>query len=407
MAEGGTTADFARWVEPHLTALARYAGRRVSSPCRDRLVHETLARAWQHWPAYDAARRTPDGWLLGLMARTTTREGTVGGRAVVELVEHAGTALQGRDVDLERAVGGLGRRERQVVDLQAFVGLDVATVAEVTRTSAGGVETTVARACAQLSRLVGDDAVALMPQRLASAGRRWQADQAPPPEVLLDRLDQHLPRHLPRRRVAVTAALLVAAGSVAVVSVLGHDSGTPPAAAAPGASPGGSTGAPSGGPDAQPRVEPSTKTVPFRDLEPGHPTFGGLHASAHATPFDHVSASGTISGSVHPGDRLEFEAVLVSPGLVSLQPCPDYTITVGGVATTRRLNCAQVPYYASLVRSSGQVTSFRPVLPAGTQVGFRMRVVVPDRPGRRQVSWALDGPTPMPGFSGVVEVRAR
>jgi RNA polymerase sigma-70 factor (ECF subfamily) len=404
MAEGGTTADFARWVEPHLTALARYAARRVGPDDRDRLVHETLARAWQRWPAYDASRGTAVGWLLGLMARASTREGTPGGRAVVELVEHAGTALQTRDVDLERAVAGLGRRERQVVDLHAFVGLDLASVAEVTRTSVGGVETALAQASAQLGRLVGDDAVVLMPQRLASAGRRWQADQPPPPEVALDRLDDRLPRRLPLRRIAVVAAVLVVvAGSVAVVSGLGHDGGTPPAAAAPG----GSSGGPSGGPDVQPRVDPSAKIVPFRDLEPGHPTFGRPHAGAQVTPFDHVSASGTISGSVHPGDRLEFDAVLTSPGLVSLRPCPDYTITVGGVSTTRRLNCAQVPYYASLVRSSGRVTSFRPVLPAGTQVSFRMRVTVPDRPGRQQVSWALDGPTPMPGFSGLVDVAAR
>src|SRR4051794_35434152 len=154
MDDGGTTADFARWVEPHLTTLARYAARRVAPDERDRLVREALARAWQRWSAYDGSRGTPAGWLLGLMAHASTREGTPGGRAVVELVEHAGTALQTRDVDLERAVAGLGRRERQVVDLHAFVGLDLATVAEVTRTGVGGAESTLAQACVQLGRLV-------------------------------------------------------------------------------------------------------------------------------------------------------------------------------------------------------------------------------------------------------------
>ena len=46
-------------------------------------------------------------------------------------VDRAANALQTRDVDLERAVDGLGRRERLAVDLHHFVGLDLATVAEV------------------------------------------------------------------------------------------------------------------------------------------------------------------------------------------------------------------------------------------------------------------------------------
>ena len=45
--------------------------------------------------------------------------------------------------------------------------------------------------------------------------------------------------------------------------------------------------------------------------------------------------------------------------------------------------------------------------PAGTQVLFRMRVTVPDQPGRQQVRWALDGPHEMPGFTGLVEVTPR
>ena len=63
-----------------------------------------------------------------------------------------------------------------------------------------------------------------------------------------------------------------------------------------------------------------------------------------------------------------------------------------------------MPYFASLVRSTGKVTGFRPVLPAGTQVVFRMRVTVPDQPGRQKVLWTLDGPQEMPGFYGVVDV---
>ena len=125
-----------------------------------------------------------------------------------------------------------------------------------------------------------------------------------------------------------------------------------------------------------------------------------------STPYDKVAATGESRGrSSRRHARVRRGAA--APGLVSLLPCPDYTITIGGrITTTRQLNCAQVPFYASLVRSSGRVTRFRPVLPAGTQVFFRMHVTVPDQPGRQQVLWALDGPHEMPGFSGSVDVTS-
>ena len=148
------------------------------------------------------------------------------------------------------------------------------------------------------------------------------------------------------------------------------------------------------------------KTVPFRDLSPAHPALGRDENGTPVTPYDHVTATGDISGTVHPGDTLVFEAALEAPGLLSLLPVPRLHDHVRHASrTTRQLNCAQVPYFASLVRSTGKVTGFRPVLPAGTQVLFRMRVTVPDQPGRQQVRWALDGPHAMPGFSGVVDVR--
>jgi hypothetical protein len=99
--------------------------------------------------------------------------------------------------------------------------------------------------------------------------------------------------------------------------------------------------------------------------------------------------------------------VLQAPVLLSLRPCPDYTISFGSLSTTRALDCAEVPYFASLVRSSDHVSEFRPVLPAGTAVVFKMEVVVPDDLGRHRVRWSLDGPAEVPGFEGVVEVTPR
>lgn len=393
MTEGRTSADFERWVEPHLSALARLAGRRVAPAERDEVVRQSLIRAYQRWSTYDAGRVSAVAWLLGIVAKESS-----GDRArrpegdVVELVDQVGTALRTRDVDLERAVDGLGRRERLAVDLHHFVGLEPATVAEVMLTVPAAVDATLARARARLCLLVGDDAEDLMEQRLSAASRRWQDEQPPPPEVPLRRLDESLRRHVPWRRLLVGAAvaLAVVAGAVAVAGGLGGHGDPPPAAADPLPTPG---------------VHRAVKTVPFRDLAAAHPALGRDENGTRVTPYDHVTATGTISGTVHPGDTLVFQVALEAPGLLSLLPCPDYTITFGTVSTTRQLNCAEVPYFASLVRSTGKVTGFRPVLPAGTQVLFWMRVPVPDLPGRQQVLWALDGPHAMPGFAGVVDVQ--
>jgi hypothetical protein len=230
-----------------------------------------------------------------------------------------------------------------------------------------------------------------MDQRLSAAGLRWQEDQPPPPDVPVQRLGESLRRGLTWRRgpaVAAAAALLVG-GAVAVAVALSRDGDRAPRAADPT-------------PTAL--VHRATKAVPFRDLERAHT---GIAHGVSSTQFDGVTATGQISGTVHPGDTLAFDVALEAPGVVGLRPCPDYTITFGALTTTRQLNCAQVPYLASLVTPRGKVTDFRPVLPSGTQVFFRMRVTVPDEPGTQKVQWALDGPQEMPGFSGTVEVTPR
>jgi RNA polymerase sigma factor (sigma-70 family) len=158
MAERATPADFARWVEPHLTALSRYAARQVPVADRDDVVQEALIRAWQRWPTYDASRGAPVAWLVGILAdrcrRHRTRQPAV---RLVELVDHGTVPLSAHDVDLERAVAGLSRRQRQAVDLHYFVGLDVATVAEVMDCAPGTVKATLHQARTRLRELLGDD----------------------------------------------------------------------------------------------------------------------------------------------------------------------------------------------------------------------------------------------------------
>jgi RNA polymerase sigma-70 factor (ECF subfamily) len=158
MTEGASREDFARWVQPHLTAMSRYAARQVGPADRDDVVQEALIRAWQRWSTYDASRGSATAWLLGIVADRSRRHRTrrPAGQ-VVELVEHAAPPPAPDDVDLERAVASLSRRQRTALDLYYFVGLDVTTVAEVMDCAPGTVKATLHQARSRLRDLLGDD----------------------------------------------------------------------------------------------------------------------------------------------------------------------------------------------------------------------------------------------------------
>jgi hypothetical protein len=220
-------------------------------------------------------------------------------------------------------------------------------------------------------------------ERLSVAARRWQTEQAPPPPVPLDRLDQPLGRRPGWRALAVAAAVVVIVGGGAVALTRADD--------------GGATGGPSStSTSPSPRVQRAGQVVPWKNLPAGHPDVR-RHVHGHVvTRFDRVSATGTISGDLHPGDTLTFTAVLQSPTNLRLDPCPDFNIAFGTHDWhTWQLNCAQVPFHDA---------KGRPVLPAFRDVRFEMRMTVPESHGDQKVLWTLDGPQQMPGFYGIVRV---
>jgi hypothetical protein len=229
----------------------------------------------------------------------------------------------------------------------------------------------------------------LMDQRLTRAAHRWQETQPPPPGVPLDRLEEQ-PSHHGRYRVAALAAaavvVVVAAGAVAVARLGTPDTSTSPTS------------------PVTHRAGPEhPATIPWADLPAGHPQVrttlapqGNRKHGPVVTPFDHVSATGAITGRARPGDVLVFDAVLESSIDLPLDPCPDYNVAFGRTSgTTWQLNCAAVPY---------RDAQGRPYLPAFENVRFEMRVTVPDDPGEQKVLWTLDGPQRMPGFYGLVDV---
>jgi hypothetical protein len=235
-----------------------------------------------------------------------------------------------------------------------------------------------------------------MDQRLSAAAHTWQAEQAPPPGIPLDRLDEPAQRAVPwRAAVAAAAAVALVAGvGFGVLRATGDHASDPATKPNPSAT--------------EHTKEVPQVVVPWRELKPTHPTLGHRVHGQLVTPFDGIVATGHIGGDLHPGDTLVFTVSLESSRRIALHPCPDYSIAFGRHAfVTRQLNCVQVPYYASVPGPHGQMSAFRPTLPPNTPVSFRMRMTVPNEPGRQKVLWTLDGLQSSPGFYGIVRVTPR
>ena len=143
-------SEFTAWVEPHLPAMSLYAARLVPAADRDDVVQEALLRAWRRHTTYDHRVGAPLPWLLAIVAdRARTRRTFELADAPVGPVE--------TDVDLERAVLQLSGRQRQAIDLHYFVGLDVATCAQVMGCAEGTIKATLHHARCRLRALLGDD----------------------------------------------------------------------------------------------------------------------------------------------------------------------------------------------------------------------------------------------------------
>ncbi len=153
--DGQDAREFTAWVEPHLPAMTRLAGRLVPAADRDDVVQEALVRAWRRRSTYDEARGAPLPWLLAIVADRARRHRTRT-RPALELAE-APVSISPPDIDLERAVAGLSTRQRLAVDLYYFVGLDVATCAQVMGCAEGTVKATLHQARGRLRVLLGDD----------------------------------------------------------------------------------------------------------------------------------------------------------------------------------------------------------------------------------------------------------
>lgn len=149
--------DFSAWVAPHLPVMSRVAARLVPRADRDDVVQEALSRAWRKRSSYDASRGTPAAWLCAIVAGEARRARRTFGRSTAPALDApTQVAPNERDIDLERAVAALPRRQREAVDLYYFVGLSVAETAVVMDCAEGTVKSTLSDARNRLRAALGE-----------------------------------------------------------------------------------------------------------------------------------------------------------------------------------------------------------------------------------------------------------
>ena len=149
--------EFALFVEPHWADLAWLARRLAPAGHWEDVLQEALAAAWRKRAQFDADRGSARNWLLAIVA-DQARKGFRRLRPGAELVDvPARGADTDVDIDLNRALHRLTRRQRAAVELHYYLGLPVADVAAVLGCRPGTVKSTLADARAHLRRDLGED----------------------------------------------------------------------------------------------------------------------------------------------------------------------------------------------------------------------------------------------------------
>jgi RNA polymerase sigma factor (sigma-70 family) len=147
--------DFDGWVAPHLPVMGRLAARLTSIADQDDVVQDALVRAWKRRETFDPSTGTASGWLLAIVADQARRRRTRARPPTLPLSDlEEGVIDLHQDVDLERAVAKLAPRQRMVIDLYYYVGLDVRTCAEVMACADGTVKASLHQARARLHELL-------------------------------------------------------------------------------------------------------------------------------------------------------------------------------------------------------------------------------------------------------------
>ncbi len=147
---------FGEWIRPHLRPIALLVARLAPAADRDDVVQEVLIRAWTKRHQFDPARGTAAAWLLAIAADQAAKARRRARPHAPLDEDYGGTddASAGRQVDIERAVARLSRRQRLAVECFYFVGLSVAETAAVMKCTPGTVKSTLADARLKLRTIL-------------------------------------------------------------------------------------------------------------------------------------------------------------------------------------------------------------------------------------------------------------
>ena len=152
--------EFLQTAYPRLVAAVALVG--GSRAAAEDAVQEGLLRAWERsergeqieslpaWVATVALNHVRSGLRrLRSERRARTRLRTSG-------IEEDGQAPTAIRIDIERALAGLPRRQREAVVLRYYLGMDTREVAAVLEVSEGTVKSTLFRARATLASALGE-----------------------------------------------------------------------------------------------------------------------------------------------------------------------------------------------------------------------------------------------------------
>lgn len=150
---------FSLWVDPHWRGMSVLARRLTPSTEWEDVLQDALAAAWRKRRQFDPGRGTARNWLLAITADQASKHRR---RRIPEPAEpHHDPAAPatdpGGDIDLDRAMSALTRRQRLCVTLYYFLGLPIADIAVVMACSEGTVKSTLRDSRTRMRGLLGED----------------------------------------------------------------------------------------------------------------------------------------------------------------------------------------------------------------------------------------------------------
>lgn len=156
-ANSDVDVTFAAWIRPLVPAMSLLATRLAPGDHED-VVQEAIIRAWQKWHLFDPARGTPKSWVLAIVAdRARRRLRRL--RVITDPIDDSFAVPDpsGRvlvELQVNRAVGSLPRKQRLAVECYYYLGLDLAETAQVLHVSVGTIKSNLAAARRALRSLL-------------------------------------------------------------------------------------------------------------------------------------------------------------------------------------------------------------------------------------------------------------